>query len=593
MKRIKQWISIAKSRNARGLILLGILLFNIGLWFFSSILALIIEPDTYQNVAKALWESGITWMLEPGFYDPSLSDGIRILSIVVIITSMITFTGGIIGYVANVFSSIIDDARKGKGKLNLYEHILILNYNSKALELISDYQHDDLTTLVVVLSDQDKSFVENQISRKLKENHQKKSKLKVIVRQGEVFSKTDLSDVCIKESKAIIILSNEDGSVQELDTYDTHVMKTLMLVSKMDLKSEQTIIVEVKQQETACLIKEYIAKQQHMEDQILPIFSDELMGRLIAQTLLMPALNKVYHEVFSFDGAEFYHTDQMNAFDFIKTHHKAIPIYVYKDILYVLAANHEDVLAMNFDRNLIERDLVINPRYHIEEQQLVIFGKNQKLPFILDSLNLFQKEDQIKINVTLIDSNDRLTIEAHVKEIKKIDTILILSEEFLEPKAYDSKVLVTLLTIQDLASKHQAEVIIELLDPRHYDIAQSYRIDNTIVSNEYISRMMTQLSKNRELYHLYLDLLTFDPEDSKEETYELYTYKADHFFEMKFPIYFSSPAEMIYNCYIAGKEEVIVLGYFEGEQMIIFKNNLDEQKEIIINENDDIIAISK
>ena len=113
-----------------------------------------------------------------------------------------------------------------------------------------------------------------------------------------MFSKTDLSDVCIKESKAIIILSNEDGSVQELDTYDTHVMKTLMLVSKMDLKSEQTIIVEVKQQETACLIKEYIAKQQHMEDQILPIFSDELMGRLIAQTLLMPALNKVYHEVF-------------------------------------------------------------------------------------------------------------------------------------------------------------------------------------------------------------------------------------------------------------------------------------------------------
>ena len=70
---------------------------------------------------------------------------------------------------------------------------------------------------------------------------------------------------------------------------------------------------------------------------------------------------------------------------------------------------------------------------------------------------------------------------------------------------------------------------------------------------------------------MYLDLLTFDPEDSKEETYELYTYKADHFFEMKFPIYFSSPAEMIYNCYIAGKEEVIVLGYFEGEQMIIFK----------------------
>ena len=45
---------------------------------------------------------------------------------------------------------------KARVSFNLYEHILILNYNSKALELISDYQHDDLTTLVVVLSDQDK-----------------------------------------------------------------------------------------------------------------------------------------------------------------------------------------------------------------------------------------------------------------------------------------------------------------------------------------------------------------------------------------------------------------------------------------------------
>ncbi|MDD4212692.1 MAG: hypothetical protein PHY42_04780 [Bacilli bacterium] len=65
MKRFKQWVSIQKFKNARLLLLAGIVIFNICLWFFSSILAYIITPGTYGTITKALWESGITWMLEP------------------------------------------------------------------------------------------------------------------------------------------------------------------------------------------------------------------------------------------------------------------------------------------------------------------------------------------------------------------------------------------------------------------------------------------------------------------------------------------------------------------------------------------------
>ncbi len=71
--------------------------------------------------------------------------------------------------------------------------------------------------------------------------------------------------------------------------------------------------------------------------------------------------------------------------------------------------------------------------------------------------------------------------------------------------------------------------MIRLLDPRHVDIAQGYNIKNTIISNKYISRLMTQLSKDRYLYPLYEDLLTYDEDDAEDETYEVYTYRQSIF----------------------------------------------------------------
>lgn len=167
MKFIKRYLSIAKEKHTRMLILLVIVGFNILLWFSSSLLAYILSPNHYGDILSALWQSGITWMLEPGFYDPAVDYSIRVLSIIVILTSMITFSGGIIGYVASLFSSIIENAESGQSELYIYDHILILNWNPKALELITDYCFDDETTYIVVLSSHEKKTIEMDIEKKL------------------------------------------------------------------------------------------------------------------------------------------------------------------------------------------------------------------------------------------------------------------------------------------------------------------------------------------------------------------------------------------------------------------------------------------
>ncbi len=588
----RKWLSIKKEQNARGLILAAIVLFNVLLWLVSSLLAYIIAPDYYGNIIVALWSSGITWMLEPGFYDPAFPYAIRIISIIVIITSMITFTGGIIGYVSNLFGSVIENARKGKGKLFLNNHILILNWNHKALELIADYRYDDETTSVVILSSYDKEEIEQAISRKLYEKRHDGNKLTIIVRQGDVFSKSDLDAVSIEKAKSIIILA-DNTKLSTTFKEDITVMKTLMLVSKMNLKQEPTVLVEVKDQLTIPLIKNQIARHSQLQDQILPILPDELMGRLIAQTLLMPNLNKVFHEIFSFEGAEFYTTKQTDPIEFGKYHSHSIPIFNGKDGLYVLAESERSIDVLR-DKPIEEfRKFKVVDMTRFTEKSIVIFGKNRKLPYILDSLKLYEKENEIKINLTIIESNDAGIIEEYTKNITKIDHILILSEDNLDPQDYDSDVLITLLLTQDIAKKHQAEFVVELLEPKHFDIAQSYNVQNTIISNEYISRLITQLSKNRRLYSLFTELLTYDSGEEDSATFEVYTYKADTIIETNFPIEFSSASEMVYSFLVNSGAGHIPIGLIQNDQLEIFKGNLDVQRIIKINKDDLIVLICK
>ncbi|HPG42342.1 MAG TPA: hypothetical protein PLJ98_00870 [Acholeplasmataceae bacterium] len=588
--RFRKWLSIKKNQNARGIILVFIILFNILLWLISSLIAYLIQPSLYGNVVKALWSSGITWMLEPGFYDPTVPVAIRVISIIVILLSMITFTGGIIGYVANFFSNIIDNAKQGKNKLYVYDHILILNWNYKALELIADYRYDDDTNTIVILSDRPKEDIEEDIKRKFYRKEQKK--MNIIVREGEVFSKHDLMDVCIEKAKTIMILADEQDH-QSAAHLDMLAMKTLMLVAHLNLSDDQTILIEVKEQKSIGLIKDYIAKNTSRSHQILPLLPDELMGRLIAQTLLMPTLHKVYHELFSFEGAEFYTLPEQNPREFMESHHKAIPIYTLNDHLYVLS---ESSLCVKERRNQPLHSYTPlkfhhESRYH--KKHIVIFGKNQKLPYILDSIKLYERENKTEVKVSLVESNEAKDIEIFMDSNEKIDHIVILSEDHLSPEEYDSDVLLTLLMTQELAKKHHAEIIIELLDPRHYDIAQSYNVNNTIISNEYVSHMMTQLSKNRHLYDLFIDLLTYDAYDSEQETYEVYAYPAQDILKTSLPLTFKSKADMIYSFYMSGEQSYILIGLSKKDHFEIFKGDLDPEEAITIEEDDELILICK
>ena len=76
---------------------------------------------------------------------------VTLVCLVVVLVGMISFTGAVIDYVTNYISNFIENANFGKRKLDLQDHFVILNWNSRASEIVNDMLYSDDKQKVVVL----------------------------------------------------------------------------------------------------------------------------------------------------------------------------------------------------------------------------------------------------------------------------------------------------------------------------------------------------------------------------------------------------------------------------------------------------------
>jgi hypothetical protein len=292
-------------------------------------------------------------------------------------------------------------------------------------------------------------------------------------------------------------------------------------------------------------------------------------------------------------GAEFYSTDDEPPLDFLKRHSHAIPLYRHQGRLYVVSAKEEDVKkTRSVDRDL-PKTLTFHPMTETLDHTIVIFGKNNKIPYIKASIEAFEHDGNVASHVIEIASSDIETIREAVKDLTKVDTILLLSDDKTTSKNIDSDVLITLLLIQDIEVLKQASVVIELMDPRHFDIAKSYRVEHTIISNRYVSHMMAQISKNRELYYLYNDMLTYDESDEGEQTRELYVYPAKRFLKGPFPKRFASVFELVADVANSSADRYQIVGVVQDHKTTIFSGNLDSSRFIEIAKEDKLVIVSE
>lgn len=704
--KIERSVSLQTAKNPEKVLIFFILILNVVLVFGSAALLVLLFPQlsggsfwkTSYNVFTMILDAGCISELVNGRY--SENPALPLICIAIILLGTLIFTGAIIGYLTNRISNYISEANKGRGRLLISDHIVIVNWNNRASEIINDLLYSDEPQKVVVLVSKEKERIqleiENRIAdtverekaalaaeadmliekglldkrakrRYIKEKYQI-NKISVIVREGEVYSLKQLNDISVSTAKNIIILSKNNSydicKYQNREFFDKihkgniETIKTLVQISDITSSEasadNQKVVVEVEDDWTMELVKKIIThKQRRQKCNIIPVPVNKILGQILSQFSVMPELNAVYSELFSNKGSTFYsrpfkQTDENKYFsEYLLNHDQALPITTMetesgRELFYI--ANREDRFDRTCSREAKILGYKLNPDFRFPSKHIAILGHNSRFSDIIEGFRAFITEwDKNKmdlIDILIIDDEDYLEkvngykdyLESKeygfIKTVLPVDiydaqtvqnaitqyidshpedtSVLILSDDYAIESEIDSKALTYLVYLQDIVYKKSIEfenfdpqsidIIVELLNPKNYDVVKSYSVNNIIISNRYISRMLVQVGEKESIYEFYKDILTYDTDvgSDKYESKELYIKNAEAFFgeDVQFPIK-AEIRDFVTSVYYASPEDnkSIVLGIVNDNMSnILFTESKNNTVEI--NRNNKLILFS-
>lgn len=677
MKKFREWISIRRAKTPGPFLLVGIVIANIILFFFSAGVISTLAPEGMENTD--FWSCvfyTISMVLDAGCVQYIVSDisdvsvWLVVFCLAVVILGMIIFTGAVIGYISNLISNYVDRANSGFSKLYLSNHVIILNWNTRASEIINDFLYKQTKETIVVFAPVDKARIEKEIDERLsdtihrerKAGNKFKNKLTIIVREGDTYSTKQLNDICISQARSVIILSAEIANtsckfdyrekLERFENGNADTIKTLVQVaqftSEEDSADKQQIIVEVGDDWTLSLVNKIIDyKTKKGKCNIVPLAVNRVLGQILSQFSIMPELNAVYGTLFSNDGSAFFcekaEENWKGESEFISSSFKSdymnVPLTVMKNddgelVEYRMTDNNirpgRNITAGN--RNY---SVSLNKNYKASVKNVVILGHNSKNSSIMAGFDSFrsewQKPDEEEIlNIIVIDDEKSLKklnnyedyryvrrvipAEIYDKDIicnsinEFVDSnvgdtsVLILSDDAVPADEMDAAALTYLVYIQDIVSQHHKDnpkfdvesidIVVEILNPKNYDVVHNYSVDNIVISNRYISKMVGQLAEKKDLYNFFNDILSYDEDGGEFVSKELYAKPVKQFFnEIPAPC---TAYELVRAVYDAGEDEnkSIALGYVKpGGNMVLFGGD-QRMIDVELGEKDKIILFS-
>ncbi|MDO4333601.1 MAG: hypothetical protein Q4C58_13075 [Eubacteriales bacterium] len=694
-KKIKEAISLQIAKNPGRVVLAVILVMNILFFVAAAGVIYSLSPPTLKDTGfgAAVFYT-ITMVLDAGCISFIIEDvgqtsvAVIIFCLIVVILGMVIFTGAVIGYLTNYISAFIEHANEGEKRLYLTNHTVILNWNSRASEIVNDLLYSENAEKVVVLVNDNRDKVEKEITdrildtlaREKREKKEARSELKgmkrfvqwirdrrpqrltVIVREGETFSSKQLDDISLYSAKAVIILGrdiansvcrfNQQERIDKYENGNAETIKTLVQVAEItgaqDSADNQRIIVEVEDDWTLGLVNKIIEHKENAgKCNIIPVAVNRILGQILSQFSIMPELNLVYSILFSNKGAAFYSMKQPIPADvnrymeqYLSTHKKAIPLAFMDgkdgEQCFYMAGSQEALTEENEVRAGKELQVDLNEDYWIEKKNVIILGHNSKSHFIMEGFNAFCSEWNYKdgreiMDIIVIDDAENLkkqdyyrkysqvsqVIEADIYEKEKItdainrfvaskeeDTsILVLSDDRVAADELDANALIYLIYVQDIIrtrmkedasfEKGSIDVIVEIINPKNYDVVRSYSVDNVVISNRYVSKMMTQIAEKEALFDFYNDILTYDEDcENGYESKEIYAKNVSSFFKRIPRI--STAAELIRAVYAATPEDnkAIVIGYVtSGGKIVLFDSN-QEKTYVQLGSQDKLLVFS-
>jgi len=601
-ERVRYTFDLILSKGTISLILfLGIITTSIII--IAGLAIILIEKGWASgSVLLAIWKS-FTLTLDPGNL-AGVEGSVGLIIVTAIVTlSGIFITSALISIISNGLSNRIENLRKGNAKIIEKGHTIILGYNDSLFPILSELQISNKNACIVVLGDEDKQVMEEQINRRIPKPHT----ARIICRSGDITSAFDLARCSIETCKSIIVNQSDDVST---------IRVILAVVNYLDKDSVRNNFPECKEINISASINEdgnYRVAQIAGKDYAEIINFDEIVSRLMAHVCCQPGLSSVYMDLFNFSGDEIY-TESFSQLvgksfkDVCMSFDKSTVIGISRGAQILINPGQNEIIHSDDQLILIASDKnvshpadpVVSFRTDIitshqsqlstkkSENRLLILGSNELLLGVLSELNaclplhshVIIANDDVSC-ASFLEQNmseyENLSIEFIHANINRRDTlerlifagvthILILSDGSMPMDYADAETLAILLHIRDISQKHDLYfgITSEMLDIRNRELAQGTNVSDFVISSNISSMLLTQISENRKLAPVFLDLLDSAGSEIYMKPSSLYVKTGQE-------------TDMYTVAYAASLKKEIFIGYKKSI------SNGQEQFEIVLN----------
>jgi len=309
---------------------------------------------------------------------------------------------------------------------------------------------------------------------------------------------------------------------------------------------------------------------------------DDFIARITAQTCRQSGLSVVYTDLLDFGRDEIYFTQEprlagLSFGEALTAYETCSVIGLRKEGRGILLnppaeteiSSGDEIVLIAEDDSAIELSegaapeidagaIRKSPPHEPEPERTLILGWNDRAPRIVAELDNYVHPGS---EVTVVTSDGSVP-PSHFEELKNqkvtprvgnitdrrvldglgvasYNHVIVLGDpDGSDPNATDSKTLVTLLHLREIAerSEHRFSIVSEMLDVRNRELAEVTGADDFIVSDHLASLMMCQVSENKDLSTVFEDMIS--PEGS-----ELYLKPATAFVKPGVPLNFYTVVE--------------------------------------------------
>ena len=600
MKKLKQrlrnaraLISIQTHKRPRVFVIATMVMINIAVLLIAAFMAQIIAPKAFDSYFHALTSGSIVWLLTPNsILAIEGSPQLVVLATIVFIVGLVLFSGTIIALTTNAIKDYFQNRETGSGKIRLENHIVILNWNSKVPELVADLVYVKSKHVnLMILADIDKQQAQKLIRNAIKNVGSDKRVLKqfnVLIKQGDPLLQSDLHDISIEHAEAVLIMSRDltTPTTEQLIECDLNVIKIVLGLGQLALPKKPTVVAEVKQIETKdkLLTMAQVVKTLQGYD-ILPVCFDRRLGQIIAQTIIDKHIEDIYLSLFSFEGSEVYKVPNSDFATILDKHNQAIPVNKTGPDCFVLSADNLTKMSQSVHHHEAAK-LIGMPLSEKSVQDVYIIGRNNKLSFILETFEKYERLYDSSFHAEWIEANQ---VKQLVERLNKDDaplTILLLSEEHAATSSLDANVIDTLIYLESALTRQDAHIIVELLDPQNDRLIKDFTIENTIISNKIVSLLLSKLALFPETASFYEDLLTVEPSAKGKDDYAIFVERADKSYEGAFPKQFTTLKSLIQGSYEAHREKLIMFAIIRDDQLEVFAGDFHAETNFELRHDD-------